>query len=59
MTDEAWVDRFSSLFLILSEQSCSCGDRRRPHINHRKKVPCWTYIGDTRVNIDSAGRVTQ
>jgi len=27
---------------------CWCGDRSRPHINHRKTIPCWTYIGKVR-----------
>lgn len=31
-----------------SGQSCVCGDRSRAHINHRKTIPCWTYIGSVR-----------
>lgn len=38
---------------------CSCGNRQRPHINHRKTIPCWTYIGDQRHNIDKRGRVVR
>lgn len=40
-----------------SPKPCSCGDRSRPNINHRKTIPCWTYIGNTRHNIDKRGRV--
>lgn len=31
--------------------TCSCGDPTRPHINHRKRIPCWTYIGHDRCDI--------
>lgn len=36
---------------------CSCGDRSRPHINHRVRIPCWTYIGQVRVDVDERGEV--
>lgn len=41
----------------LPQCSCSCGDSTRPHINHRKTIPCWTYLGRTRHNIGWDGRV--
>jgi hypothetical protein len=30
---------------------CTCGDSSRPNINHRKRIPCWTYLGDKRYDI--------
>lgn len=30
---------------------CQCGRSDRPHINHRKRIPCWAYIGDERCDI--------
>jgi hypothetical protein len=39
--------------------TCSCGDPSRPHINHRKTIPCWTYVGDNRVTIDRDGHVVR
>ena len=32
-------------------EPCSCGDRSRPNINHRKRIPCWTYSGRKRVDV--------
>lgn len=37
--------------------ACSCGDPTRLHINHRKRIPCWTYIGSVRHNIGEDGHV--
>lgn len=36
---------------------CSCGDKSRPHINHRVTIPCWTYVGMKRCDVDAYGRV--
>jgi hypothetical protein len=38
-------------------EPCSCGDRSRPNINHRKRIPCWTYLGHDRHDIDKKGRI--
>jgi hypothetical protein len=38
-------------------EPCSCGDRKRPGVNHRKRIPCWTYLGHTRYDLDERGRV--
>lgn len=34
-----------------TERPCSCGNRSRPHINHRVSIPCWTFIGRDRVDV--------
>jgi hypothetical protein len=36
--------------------SCTCGDPTRPNINHRKTIPCWTYLGHDRMSIDRKGQ---
>jgi hypothetical protein len=36
---------------------CSCGDSHRPRINHRKRIPCWTYVGNDRYDVGPDGRV--
>lgn len=33
------------------EARCSCGDSTRPNINHRKRIPCWTYVGEYRMDV--------
>lgn len=40
-------------------RDCSCGDRCRPNINHRKTIPCWTFVGTERVNIGTDGMVAR
>ena len=42
---------------VRQPERCWCGDRTRPHINHRKTIPCWTYIGSTRYDINIDGEV--
>ena len=37
--------------VLIEVQECSCGDSTRPHINHRKRIPCWTYIGEDRYDV--------
>jgi hypothetical protein len=38
---------------------CRCGDRTRPNINHRVRIPCWTYAGPNRYDVDVWGRLVR
>lgn len=38
----------------MTSSTCSCGDRSRPNINHRVRIPCYTFIGKNRHDICSA-----
>jgi hypothetical protein len=36
-------------------EPCSCGNRSIPNINHRKRIQCWTYIGNDKFNLQRDG----
>jgi hypothetical protein len=39
--------------------TCSCGDRSRPGLNHCTTKPCWGWIGNQRVEVDTDGEVIE